>query len=87
MPLRKIYFLEHGPRQEILPLTRREALFKLLEVTLVPWLDHAFFDPFIPIVERLLAEVPYALLRFRPDSSVVEVVRRDLASCRHIAGG
>jgi hypothetical protein len=79
-PLKKIYFIEHGPEQEIVPLTTREAVLRLLDVALVPWLDSAFFDPLIQTLESIIHTVPYAVLRFRPEASVVDVVRRDLAS-------
>ncbi len=77
-PLSKVYFLEHGPGQSVEPLTRREAVLRLLDVSLVPWLDAAFFDPVIRTLEALLDAVPHAVLRFRPDASVVDAVRRDL---------
>ena len=78
--LKKIYFLEHGPEQEILPLTTREAVMRLLEVTMVPWMDAAFFDPLIKTMEAVIRSVPHAVLRFRPDITVVDAVRRDLAA-------
>lgn len=78
-PLKKIYFIEHGPAQEILPLTPREAVLRLLDVALVPWMDPAFFDPMIQTLEAVIREVPVALLRFCPDVSAVEAVCRDLA--------
>ncbi|HRU70008.1 MAG TPA: hypothetical protein P5111_02925 [Kiritimatiellia bacterium] len=77
-PLKKIYFIEHGPAQEIQPLTRREAVLRLLDVAMVPWMNPAFFDPLIQTLETALREVPVALLRFRPDTSAVETVCRDL---------
>jgi hypothetical protein len=46
---------------------------------MVPWMNPAFFDPLIPTLEAVIREVPFALLRFRPDTSVVDVVCRDLA--------
>lgn len=79
-PLKKIYFIEHGPEQEILPLTPREAVLRLLDVALVPWLDAAFFDPLIQTLESVIRNVPHAVLRFRPDVTVVDAVRRDLAA-------
>ena len=78
-PLRKIYFLEHGPETTLVPLTKREAVLQLLDVAMVPWIAKAFFDPLISTLEGLLEHVPYALLRFRPDMSAVEAVRRDLS--------
>lgn len=79
-PLRKIYFIEHGPEPVIEPLTTREAVLRLLDVALVPWLDAAFFDPLLQTLEALIRNVPHAVLRFRPDASAVEAVRRDLAA-------
>ncbi|HRT28944.1 MAG TPA: hypothetical protein P5527_04040 [Kiritimatiellia bacterium] len=79
VPLKKIYFIEHGPAQEILPLTHREAVPRLLDVAMVPWMNPAFFDPMIPTLETVIREVPYALLRFHPDTSVVDTICRDLA--------
>jgi len=79
-PLKKIYFIEHGPSQEVVPLTAREAVLRLLEVAMVPWLDAAFFDPLIQTLEAVLRTVPHAVLRFKPEASVVDAVRRDLAA-------
>ena len=79
-PLKKIYFIEHGPEQEILPLTTREAVLRLLDVAMVPWMDAAFFDPLIQTLEAIISTVPHAVLRFRPDVSAVDAVRRDLAA-------
>lgn len=53
-------------------------MLRLLDVALVPWMDQAFFDPLIQTLETVIREVPVALLRFRPDVSAVEAVRRDL---------
>ncbi|MDD4102769.1 MAG: hypothetical protein PHU80_09105 [Kiritimatiellae bacterium] len=78
-PLRKLYFLEHGAETTIEPLSRRAAVVRLLDVAMVPWIDTAFFDPLIETLEDIIDKVPYAVLRFRPDISAVEAVRRDIA--------
>lgn len=78
MPLRKVYFLEHGSEQVVEPISTREAVFRMLDVSMVPWLDTAFFDPVIRTLEALIRTVPHAVLRFRPDVSVVDAIRRDL---------
>ena len=54
-------------------------MLRLLDVALVPWMDAAFFDPLIRSLESILHSVPYAVLRFRPDVTVVDAVRRALA--------
>jgi hypothetical protein len=78
-PLKKIYFLEHGPANVIEPLTPQGALQRFIECALIPWMDPAFFDPFIRPMESLLRTVPAAVLRFVPDGAVVPFVRADLA--------
>ncbi len=79
-PLKKIYFIEHGLDNALEPLTTREAVLRLLDVSLIPWMDSAFFDPLIQTLEAIIRTVPFAVLRFRPDVSVVDAVRRDLDS-------
>ena len=78
-PLKKIYFLEHGPVNTLEPLTTREAVLRLLDVSLVPWMDPAFFDPILKTLEALIHDVPHAVLRFRPDASVVDFIRHDVS--------
>lgn len=80
--LRKIYFIEHGVENALVPLTTREAVLRLLDVALVPWMDAAFFDPMIRTLENLICTVPHAVLQFRPDTSAVDFIRRDLADFR-----
>ena len=78
-PLKKIYFLEHGHENALLPLTAREAVLRLLDVAMIPWMDASFFDPAIRTLESLVGGVPYAVLRFRPEASAVDFIKSDLA--------
>ena len=82
--LKKIYFLEHGTENTIKPLSLYDALSKLLDVALVPWQIPELFDPCLKTVETLLANVPAAVLSFKPDEEVVDVIRKDLAADREI---
>lgn len=77
-PLRRIYFLEHGRENRFLPLTTREAVLRLLDVAMVPWLDPAFFDPVISTLEELLEQIPAAVFEFLPDESAVRAIEQDL---------
>lgn len=83
-PLKRIYFLQHGPDNEIIPLSPGDALTRLIHVAVIPWQDPALFDPCLKTVETLLANVPAAVLSFVPDESVVDVIRQDLAAERVI---
>ena len=79
-PLKKIYFIEHGLKNEIIPLAKGEALKRLLDVVMVPWINSTFFDPLIDVLEKTVGELPNAVLCFKPDVSVVDFIRDDLNS-------
>ncbi|WP_372846584.1 hypothetical protein [Pontiella sp.] len=83
-PLKRIYFLEHGPENALVSVGRKEAVARLLQVATLPWDCADLFDPCLETVESLLATVPAAVLSFKPDEEVVEVIRQDLASERVI---
>ncbi|MFA7174217.1 MAG: hypothetical protein WC340_12565 [Kiritimatiellia bacterium] len=76
--LKKIYFIEHGLKNEALTLTKSAALLRLLDVVMVPWMNASFFDPVIGVLEKIAGDIPNSLLRFVPDASVAEFIRRDL---------
>lgn len=78
-PLKKIYFIEHGLKNEILPLTKGAALLRLLDVVMVPWMNPAFFDPVIEVLEKIAGDIPNSVLRFVPDERVVALIQQDLA--------
>ncbi len=82
VPLRRIYFLEHGPHDELVPLAAGGALRRLIRVAGIPWQDPAFFDPLLKVVDALLRTIPCAILRFRPTPAVVDLLCRDLAAPR-----
>ena len=81
-PLKRIYFLEHGVDNQITRLSTKDAISRLIHVAIIPWQDPALFDPCLSTVEALLDSVPTAVLSFRPDQSVVDAIRQDLASER-----
>ena len=78
VPLRKIYFIEHGDHDEILPLRGAPLLRRLRDVAMIPWDAPEFFDPALATAEALLQAVPCAILRFRPTPAVADRIRRDL---------
>jgi hypothetical protein len=75
-PLRRIYFLEHGPT-DLLP---HAAVSRLIHVATIPWQDPALLDPCLATFDTLLRAVPCAVLAFRPTAAVVDLIRADL--CR-----
>ena len=77
-PLKKLYFLEHGPVNRIIPLNPGETLKRLLDVVMVPWMNTEFFDPLINVLETVVGNVPAAVLSFVPDRDVVDFIKADL---------
>ena len=77
-PLRRVYFIEHGERDEVIPLKPIEVLSRIQRVAIIPWQNPAFFDPALKTVEALISAVPCATLRFRPTPDVIDAIRRDL---------
>lgn len=77
-PLRRIYFLEHGESDQLTPLPARDAVRRLVHVMTIPWQDPVLLDPCLATVDRLLRNVPCAVLAFRPTSAVVDLIREDL---------
>jgi glycosyltransferase involved in cell wall biosynthesis len=82
VPLKKIYFIEHGLENEIVPISRGDAFKRMLDVVLVPWMNSYFFDPLINVLEKSVSDTPAAILRFKPDRDVVEFIKEDLRSAR-----
>lgn len=77
-PLARLYFLEHGAKDRLTPLSPRDAFNRLIHVATIPWHDPALFDPCLETVETLLQSVPCAVLAFRPTADVIDLLREDL---------
>lgn len=81
-PLRRVFFLEHGPANEIVPLRPSQALLELRKVAVIAWQHPALFDPALGTAGALVESVPCAILRFLPDQSAIDALRRDLETRR-----
>ncbi|NLL83610.1 MAG: hypothetical protein GX230_05140 [Lentisphaerae bacterium] len=77
-PLRGIFFLKHGQSDAVRQLEQRDALRRLIPVSMISWQTPALLDPWLATVERLVTDVPCYLLEFRPTEDVVEVIRREI---------
>lgn len=69
-PLRGLVFLEHGHKNELIPLNTSETLRRLLVVLSCPWHDQSLFDPLVTLAGELAQALPAWELRFVPDESV-----------------
>lgn len=78
--LRAVCFLQHADRDRLRTLTSRDALERLLPVTSIPWFLPRLMEPALSFCERLVEEVPFFELGFRPESNGGDLVRRVLAA-------
>jgi hypothetical protein len=65
-------------KNEVIPIEKGEALKRLLDVVMVPWISSEFFDPLIEVLEKTVGDLSHSILRFVPDADVVEFIRNDL---------
>ncbi len=74
-PLKGVFFLEQGEKNEISQLDFKDAFYRFLPVVSVPWYDKGKIDRTMSFLEQLAAEVPGFLLTFRNDQGVVDVLQ------------
>lgn len=77
-PLKRVYFLTHGTTDSLTPLSAAEAVRYLIPVSMIPWQAPELLDPFLRTIDAIFANVPCALLKFRPTPDVVTMLRSDL---------
>jgi hypothetical protein len=66
-PLSALCFIEKSPEPYRVPIRPAEAFRRLLEAASIPWFSPALQDQVLPLVERLVTNVPAYRLGFRPD--------------------
>lgn len=66
-PLAALCFIEKSPAPYRVAIRPAEAFRRLLEAASIPWFAPALQDQVLPLVERLVANVPAYRLGFRPD--------------------
>jgi hypothetical protein len=74
-PLRQIFFLRHGPANEIVPLGSAEALARFLACSFVPFYSRSGLDFALAFFHDLIDSLPCAELRFVPEERAVELAR------------
>jgi hypothetical protein len=74
--LEKIFFLRHGPKKVIQPLSRAESVLRLLQCSFPPFWDAAGMEYTMEFFEALATRVACHELTFRPDESAIEMIKR-----------
>jgi hypothetical protein len=75
VPLRRIYFLRHGQKNEIVSLQPAEAVGRLFAHSFPPFYSLAGLDFTLGFFEEVVTAVPCDDLRFLPDQRVIEFIR------------
>lgn len=73
-PLHGLLFLEKGDRNEVRPISRREALARLLPTASLPWYDPDARDAGLAACDAALRRVPAGGFTFRPETGAVEAL-------------
>jgi hypothetical protein len=74
--LEKIFFLHHGQKNETQPLTVSGSVQKLLQCSFPPYWDAAGMQYTMGFFEKLATRISCDELAFRPDESVIEMIKR-----------
>ncbi len=78
-PLTALFFLEQGSANEVRRLAPKDALGRLLRTVSVPWYDAEYLGGVLAACGAVVAQVPTAVLTFRPEAGAVDAVERFLA--------
>ena len=74
-PLRQVFFLRHGPANEIVPLGCAEALARFLACSFVPFYSRSGLNFALAFFQQLIDSLPCAELRFVPEERAIELAR------------
>jgi hypothetical protein len=74
--LENIFFLRHGRKNAIETLSGSESVLKLLQCSFPPYWDAAGMEYTLRFFEKLSKRVPCCELAFKPDDSVIEMIKR-----------
>jgi hypothetical protein len=74
MPIERIFVLAHGSRNEIVPLSRSQAVGELFARSFPPFHGHRPLDSTLAYLHQIVNSVPCYLFHFLPDESAVETI-------------
>jgi hypothetical protein len=74
IPIDRIFVLAHGSRNEIIPLSRSQAVGELFARSFPPFHGHRPLDSTLAYLHQIVNSVPCYLFPFLPDDSAVETI-------------
>ena len=72
MKLEKVFFLRHGQKNAIQPLSRAASVLRLLQCSFPPFWDAAGMESAMALFEVLATRISCIELTFKPDDSAIE---------------
>jgi hypothetical protein len=75
VPIRKLFFLQHGEKNSVVPKNGAEAVLMLLTRCFPPIWDKKGMEYTIDLCHRLVLKVPCYELSFAPDRKIVDFVK------------
>jgi len=75
-PVHQIYLLQHGAENEVLPLQSAQSAAEIFTRVFVPYHSAVSLRGTLSFVEKLVAVIPVARFRFRPDDSAIQEILR-----------
>ncbi|MDO9263996.1 MAG: hypothetical protein Q7U02_08510 [Desulfosalsimonadaceae bacterium] len=75
-PLKGMFFLNKGDKNNIRELKTSEAIAGLMPVVSIPWYDREKVDLMMSFCDDVIGNVPMYELTFVPDESIVDVLAR-----------
>jgi len=76
LPVRKLFFLNHGEKNSARPKSGAEAVSMLLTRSFSPFWDHQGMTLTIELCRRLAGQIPCYELAFLPDPGMIDFVRK-----------
>ena len=76
-PLSRIYFLEKGLKNELIPQKPSDSISRLFTCSFPPFYNRDALDFTLSFLEDIVKNVPCYELRFKPNKSVVELIVSD----------
>jgi len=74
-PLRRVYFLTHGKKNELIPLRTTESLARLFACSFPPFYNPEALDFTLSFLEGVIKAMPCCELKFVPDERVVKFIQ------------
>jgi hypothetical protein len=81
-PLNKIFIIDHGNENELIPVNGAPAVSLVIANCIQHNWDPQIIRGLLNSVSELCAEIPVANLRFRPDSTIIDVIRKNEGTSR-----